>query len=372
MTALVEKDLNDVLTISNQVNECTSMGELQSVSLELLEQSFKTDACIIALSHGVYGRAGLDRFQARGLSDNYHALYLSRYHRLDPFAKWLRQHQGAVPTVTTGERLVNYRNFIRSKIYEEYYGHFSIHHILAIHLACEGRPFGFMGLYRSRHEQRYSEREMAKAAMISPYVATALQKVLNSERVDDQAGIIDALSAELTSKGVLVLNQSRIPVYLDAAARNIFSELLERTDQGDHLSQWCPDELHHCCDEVAATDASGEGEIKTATCEIEVPRAGQRISCQVQLLNRAGKPPLFLVYLEPQTSFLFASERIRRAGLSSREMDIVFALSEGLTNQEIADTLHISVYTVQTHLQSIYSKLGVRNRTGLIHYFNME
>ncbi len=52
--------------------------------------------------------------------------------------------------------------------------------------------------------------------------------------------------------------------------------------------------------------------------------------------------------------------------LSSREVDIIGALAEGLTNDEIAERLHISLHTVKTHLQNIYRKINVTNRTQAI------
>lgn len=49
--------------------------------------------------------------------------------------------------------------------------------------------------------------------------------------------------------------------------------------------------------------------------------------------------------------------------ISSRERDVLRLLSAGHTNQVIADELGITVTTVKSHTGSIYSKLGVRNRT---------
>jgi LuxR family maltose regulon positive regulatory protein len=48
--------------------------------------------------------------------------------------------------------------------------------------------------------------------------------------------------------------------------------------------------------------------------------------------------------------------------LSERELKVVCLLADGLTNQEIAQALFVSVNTVKTHLKNIYSKLGVHNR----------
>lgn len=49
--------------------------------------------------------------------------------------------------------------------------------------------------------------------------------------------------------------------------------------------------------------------------------------------------------------------------LSQREQDVLMALSEGLSNSEIADKLYISINTVKSHLKNIYDKFQVKNRT---------
>jgi NarL family two-component system response regulator LiaR len=49
--------------------------------------------------------------------------------------------------------------------------------------------------------------------------------------------------------------------------------------------------------------------------------------------------------------------------LTAREMEILRLIAEGKNNQEIADTLFITVKTVKTHITNILSKLGVDDRT---------
>lgn len=53
--------------------------------------------------------------------------------------------------------------------------------------------------------------------------------------------------------------------------------------------------------------------------------------------------------------------------LSKREEDVVKLLKEGMTNQSIARELHVSINTVKKHLQHIYQKHSVQNRTQLVH-----
>lgn len=49
--------------------------------------------------------------------------------------------------------------------------------------------------------------------------------------------------------------------------------------------------------------------------------------------------------------------------LSEREIEVLRLIAEGLTNQEVANRLFLSLHTVKVHARNIYGKLGVRNRT---------
>lgn len=52
--------------------------------------------------------------------------------------------------------------------------------------------------------------------------------------------------------------------------------------------------------------------------------------------------------------------------LTPREEEVLAAVAEGLTNQEIAETLHFSLSTAKAHVASIMVKLGARNRVELV------
>jgi len=52
--------------------------------------------------------------------------------------------------------------------------------------------------------------------------------------------------------------------------------------------------------------------------------------------------------------------------LTRREQDVLIAISEELTTQQISEKLFISVKTVETHRMNIMSKLGAKNSVGII------
>lgn len=52
--------------------------------------------------------------------------------------------------------------------------------------------------------------------------------------------------------------------------------------------------------------------------------------------------------------------------ISEREFDILLAIYEGKTNQQMADSLYVSVNTIKTHISNLYIKLDVPSRTAAI------
>jgi DNA-binding CsgD family transcriptional regulator len=52
------------------------------------------------------------------------------------------------------------------------------------------------------------------------------------------------------------------------------------------------------------------------------------------------------------------------AGLTTREVEVLRLVAQGRSNRGIADDLSISEKTVRNHVEHIYTKLAVSNRTG--------
>ena len=60
------------------------------------------------------------------------------------------------------------------------------------------------------------------------------------------------------------------------------------------------------------------------------------------------------------------NSRLFRATLTGRELEILAMLPSGLNGDELAKELFITPATLKTHLNSIYRKLQVRNRSGAV------
>lgn len=89
--------------------------------------------------------------------------------------------------------------------------------------------------------------------------------------------------------------------------------------------------------------------------------AGRTLPLEQILAEREPAP--FLPPAKATVSFPTSPTR-----LTPREMDVLRLLAQGLTNAQIAEQLIIGLVTVNFHVRSIYSKLGVTSRTAATRY----
>lgn len=113
--------------------------------------------------------------------------------------------------------------------------------------------------------------------------------------------------------------------------------------------------------------------VYTGSQELDVPR-------QAMALGAAGfchksDPPERLVetvvtVAQGRMAFPYVDVRLLEmnplAGLTDREREILESLAKGMTNQQLAAALKISLNTVKFHLKNLYDKLGVENRAQAI------
>ena len=75
-------------------------------------------------------------------------------------------------------------------------------------------------------------------------------------------------------------------------------------------------------------------------------------------------------YLEPKKENIFDKEDtfLKQFNLTKRETEIILLLKNNLTNQQIADQLFLSIYTVETHRKNIMQKLGLKSPVALMKF----
>lgn len=127
----------------------------------------------------------------------------------------------------------------------------------------------------------------------------------------------------------------------------VFNNYMPRHFISNVLGNGVTSYLMLCCDKDEITEA------------IQKTTQGERFLCGhivEELLSNSKNA-------QPETSTYCGGLTI-----SEREMEIIKHIAEGLSNQEIADKLFLSVHTVSTHRRNIMSKLGLCNTASLVMY----
>jgi DNA-binding CsgD family transcriptional regulator len=91
----------------------------------------------------------------------------------------------------------------------------------------------------------------------------------------------------------------------------------------------------------------------------------------IWLAFKLRRPALQTVIVEKEifrtdNGFVLNEQEIKRLNLSKRELEVLQLMSEGLSNQEIAERLFVSLNTVKTHSAQIFEKMEVKRRTQAI------
>jgi len=363
LNGLATQDLMDVLLVSRSALECNAVDELIHELLRHLESIFKTGNSNFFLTRHLAQALNLDRVITRGIDDKFIRQFREYYHRLDPFLKRLPL---SCTTVLTTEQLISFKDLIRCEYYNDFLKPQSIHYQMSIFLKSEQRLLGVLSLFRPQNARNFSSLDKAKADLMAPYLAGALEKSMTSERIVERKSIIDSIVADLPYEGVIVMDGSLEAIYQNENAIEFLSNLNKAARGQKAFHSFLPKEIYEPCKQLI-TSAHRRGTSKHHRFYLASPAGQQRLSVHLRIITHCDSNPLLLLGFDSKEEKLSLIGRLRGLGLTRREVDLVLLLSKGLTNKEIGRKLFISEYTVENHLRSIYRKMDVTNRTAVVH-----
>ena len=72
------------------------------------------------------------------------------------------------------------------------------------------------------------------------------------------------------------------------------------------------------------------------------------------------------VYKAASPDFKINQAEINKLNLSSRELEVLQLMAQGLSNLEISERLFVSLNTIKTHSSKVFEKLDVKRRTQVV------
>ncbi|MEJ7692860.1 LuxR C-terminal-related transcriptional regulator [Daejeonella sp.] len=88
----------------------------------------------------------------------------------------------------------------------------------------------------------------------------------------------------------------------------------------------------------------------------------------IWLAQKLSKPKIKVVTIEKESpvigpEFILNERALSETGISARELEVLELMAGGLSNQEIAARLFVSLSTIKTHSSNVFFKLEVQRRT---------
>ena len=158
---------------------------------------------------------------------------------------------------------------------------------------------------------------------------------------------------EKLGPGIVAITKDKKIRLASAQARRYAAEYFAaRFLKGEHL----PDRLQTWLRQQE-TLVAGQGDGRLPGRPLVVDRGARRLRVQ----HFCGPAECLLLLEERQNAPRSAS--VKPLGLTCRETAVLTWVAQGKTDAEIGTILRNSPRTVQKHLQGIYQKLGVENRT---------
>lgn len=209
------------------------------------------------------------------------------------------------------------------------------------------------------HKQ-YKVLIMDSSAMFRHMLATLLSREPDLEVTGAVDTIAEASDKLLRSSPDLILSESRLP---DGSAIAWLKELKTKRPS-THVVFITNMETEETMLEALASGAEGlvfkSASVDTLLCAIRMAISGENISYPYPILKslermiQSGYAPVIQGLHEGLSS------------LSRREKEIANLIAQGLTYQEIADKLYVSVNTIKTHIKRIYKRLDITSRRELM------
>ncbi len=231
---------------------------------------------------------------------------------------------------------VTQRQLHALELYDEFFVPLEIEHQLVITIPVPGRRLVGIPLHRKDYDINEHERTLLDT--LRPHLVQLYRTV--EARTNMQRAL--ALVGHEGGPAVILLSSDTRPQFATDGAH----ALLERYLGGfsERLSAW-------------VADASGSD---SPQAPLVAQRGDDRLTISFVPAGAAGEHDALLL---EESRGAPAAEHLAEMGLTPRESEVLAAVAGGRTDIQVAYDLGISVRTVQKHLERVYEKMGVCNRT---------
>jgi DNA-binding CsgD family transcriptional regulator len=376
MARLTGKDYRDILNLVYLANRCEDVESFIDTLFPPIMQAFNTECATFQLIKG-YPRH-ITIVESRSLKSDNRNLYEDKYYPVlykDSFyqhSPLLKEAISSSKTVLRFGESISLRDWERSDFYNNFMLPQHLYWELFLTLRWKNNLEGMITLWRSKKQPDYEDGEVLKATRLASHLGIVVHNICLISQIDTRESHF--LSAdEAGGEGLLWLDHKFRPSFFNTKARDICLQLLGRIpydasdlERGEFSIPSCI--IKDCSDLLDLLKAEGQP-ILSSKERIVSTESGQSFRIECSLIwkgDRIISTPNFMVTLSHLTDEKKLETTFQtRFQLSRRELDVIYYLTRGLSDNEIGEKLYISRQTVHTHTKNIYKKLGAKSRIEL-------
>jgi DNA-binding CsgD family transcriptional regulator len=227
---------------------------------------------------------------------------------------------------------------------------------LRVSFVAGGIYWGCAGFLRDSDRPCFTEDDVRAIASLSEAGAEGLRRALVNATVTTE------IVPGADGPGVVVLDEHGRTESISPAAERWIAEIIEEPPPTAPADS----KMVQAVASRARTLGSKDDPLELAARARVQTRSGAWLLLYGTPLAGSGGGGRTAVIIQPATPNEVAPLVALAYGLTPRERDITRLCMQGRSTKEIASTLHVSAYTVQDHLKSIFDKTAVRSRNELV------
>jgi DNA-binding CsgD family transcriptional regulator len=238
----------------------------------------------------------------------------------------------------------------RDLSWREVFGPAGVGDKMRVQLTADGTCWALLHLHRDGTSRHYSEEDAKFAASAAPLLAPRVRADLRAP-VPPEAG-------PAPEPGTVVLDQD---LALVAATQQAWRWIGILGIPGPNEAEPLPGTVYALAAHVASSPERRPARVRLRAAD------GTWAVIRVAPLTTGSQAAAgYAVTLEAAPAEDLAPLLMRAWGLTRREREVARLVIDGLSTEDIATTLFISVHTVRDHLKIIFAKMGVSRRQDLV------
>jgi DNA-binding CsgD family transcriptional regulator len=280
--------------------------------------------------------------------------YLANYDELDFLHPKKHLNNLSNQRVFCINDMVSFEQFEQSEFYKGFMKKHHYYDEMVVNLTYQKKLVGTLGLLRSKGEPPFGNKDVMRFKAISTFISQKFSSQIMLEDVEYQKKILEA-HADKSLLGLIILDLCFRPLYYNKSASVITKDLLANENEKSMETF-----INKCL--------INQKNLRLGYVKSVLSPTFQQYTIQFDPKSDFQRESFYTIHLIPE---LYSNNTTRLVDLklsflTPREIEICDLVRAGSTNLQIAHQSFISINTVKRHLQNIFSKLEVKNRTGLI------